>query len=218
MGIFTSRFSAQSGAWDIPVEVVAPFDRANGTCARSQGGMGCKFAPSLWNPVLVSVPARLGFGEGAHDESGTVESGRGVGGGGAGVGAQGGGSGSWGGLLGKLSGGGGGSMGGREELLFYKTGPHPSEWTGYLTRSRDGGTTWSAPHERLPDGIVGPSKNKPLVLPATGALLVPSSRESGRGAPRNWTLVMEESGDGGRTWTRHSPLRFDGNAIQPALW
>ena len=50
-----------------------------------------------------------------------------------------------------------------------------------------------------------------------GALLVPSSRESGRGVPRSWKLVVEESGDGGRTWTKQF-LRFDGNAIQPALW
>lgn len=47
---------------------------------------------------------------------------------------------------------------------------------------------------------------------------VPSSRESGRGVPRSWKLVVEESGDGGRTWTKHGPLRFDGNAIQPAMW
>jgi len=47
---------------------------------------------------------------------------------------------------------------------------------------------------------------------------VPSSRESGRGAPRSWHLTVEESADGGRTWTERGPLRFDGNAIQPVLW
>ena len=201
VAIYTARYSAEAAKWEAPREVVAPFDRANGTCAKSKGGEGCKFSPSVWNPVLASIPLREG-------DSGT---------GGAGDGG-----GSRGGVFGLKTGAGGGGAGekggGREILLFYKTGGHPSEWIGHLARSRDGGRTWSTPHERLPEGFVGPSKNKPLLVPATGSLLVPSSRESGRGVPREWRLVMEETADGGRTWEKRAPMRFDGNAIQPALW
>ncbi len=44
--------------------------------------------------------------------------------------------------------------------LFYKVGPHPSTWWGMLITSTDQGQTWSDPR-RLPDGILGPIKNKP---------------------------------------------------------
>jgi predicted neuraminidase len=49
-------------------------------------------------------------------------------------------------------------------LLFYKVGPSPSKWWGLVISSNDGGRTWSEPR-RLPDGILGPVKNKPVVLP-----------------------------------------------------
>src|SRR5262245_54375879 len=48
-------------------------------------------------------------------------------------------------------------------LLFYKVGPSPRRWWGMLRTSTDGGLTWSAP-QRLPRGILGPAKNKPIVL------------------------------------------------------
>ena len=46
-------------------------------------------------------------------------------------------------------------------LLFYKVGPRPADWWGMLMTSDDGGRTWSKP-QRLPDGILGPIKNKPV--------------------------------------------------------
>src|SRR3954447_18032628 len=46
-------------------------------------------------------------------------------------------------------------------LLFYKVGPTPSSWWGMITESKDGGVTWSKPR-RLPEGILGPIKNKPV--------------------------------------------------------
>src|SRR4051812_40263359 len=48
-------------------------------------------------------------------------------------------------------------------LLFYKVGPDPSGWWGMVMQSADGGSTWSKPR-RLPDGILGPIKNKPVQL------------------------------------------------------
>src|SRR5207249_10482003 len=60
-------------------------------------------------------------------------------------------------------------------LLFYKVGPSPGAWWGMVMTSPDGGQTWSRPR-RLPDGILGPIKNKPVQL-ANGDILCSSSTE-----------------------------------------
>lgn len=95
--------------------------------------------------------------------------------------------------------------------LFFKAGPSPSRWWGLLTASGDSGLTW-APPRRLPDGILGPVKNKPVSLP-DGRLLCPSSTEDG-----GWRVHIEWTPDFGLTWTKTGPLNapkeFD--AIQPA--
>lgn len=82
-------------------------------------------------------------------------------------------------------------------VLFYKVGPSPSKWWGMVMESTDGGKTWGAPR-RLPDGILGPIKNKPVVL-ADGSWLSPSSTE---GNKEGWLTHFERSSDQGRTWTR----------------
>ena len=61
-----------------------------------------------------------------------------------------------------------------ELWLFFKIGSCVADWTGWLTKSRDGGKTWS-PREPLPEGFLGPIKNKPLLL--GDRLLCPSSTE-----------------------------------------
>jgi len=97
-------------------------------------------------------------------------------------------------------------------LLFYKVGPSPSTWWGMLMRSSDHGRTWSAP-VRLPEGIAGPIKNKPVLL-EDGRLLCGSSTED-----RGWRVHMEWTRDGGQTWERTQPL-CDGvmqAAIQPTI-
>ena len=97
-------------------------------------------------------------------------------------------------------------------LLFYKMGPSPSRWWGMLIRSTDGGQTWSAP-QKLPDGILGPIKNKPVELP-DGTLLCPSSTEHS-----GWRVHLERTSDLGLTWTKTGPLN-DGKefgAIQPSI-
>ena len=96
-------------------------------------------------------------------------------------------------------------------LLFHKVGPTPRDWWGMLTKSTDGGQTWPAA-ERLPAGILGPIKNKPIARPG-GVILCPSSSED-----HGWRVHFETTPDLGRTWTRTAPV--DGNgfeAIQPSL-
>ena len=88
-------------------------------------------------------------------------------------------------------------------LLFYKVGPSPSEWWGMVTESDDAGRTWSEPR-RLPDGILGPIKNKPITLP-DGSLLAGSSIEDAP-APPAWRAHFERSTDLGQAWTRSERL------------
>jgi predicted neuraminidase len=102
--------------------------------------------------------------------------------------------------------------------LFYKVGPSPREWWGMARTSRDHGRTW-ANAVRLPDGILGPIKNKPVRL-ADGTILSPSSTESA-GQPTVWRIHFERSTDGGRTWTIVEPASDSSNAaanaIQPSI-
>jgi predicted neuraminidase len=97
-------------------------------------------------------------------------------------------------------------------LLFYKVGPSPRDWWGMAMTSEDGGVSWSKPW-RLPTGILGPIKNKPVEL-ADGALLCPASTEH-----QGWRVHFEATSDGGRTWKATPPVN-DGKefaAIQPSL-
>jgi predicted neuraminidase len=106
--------------------------------------------------------------------------------------------------------------GGAALMLFYKVGPSPSTWWGELRTSTDGGRTWSA-SRRLPDGIFGPIKNKPVQL-ADGTILNPTSDETDT-KPSKWRIYFERSTDGGQTWTK-TPFFNDGvkiGAIQPSI-
>ncbi len=97
-------------------------------------------------------------------------------------------------------------------LLFYKAGPSPSEWWGMLKTSTDNGRTWSEAR-RLPQGILGPIKNKPVQL-ANGDLLCSTSTEDD-----GWRVHFERTSDGGQTWSKTAPLN-DGKtigAIQPSI-
>ncbi|MBW3630725.1 MAG: exo-alpha-sialidase [Gemmatimonadetes bacterium] len=74
------------------------------------------------------------------------------------------------------------------------------------------GRTWSAP-QRLPEGILGPIKNKPIQL-ADGTIVSGSSTEND-----GWRLHFELSHDGGRSWVVTGPLHDPKaiGAIQPTI-
>jgi predicted neuraminidase len=100
---------------------------------------------------------------------------------------------------------------GKEILLFYKVGPSPDTWWGEMKTSYDNGNTWSRSY-RLPEGIYGPVKNKPVLL-GNGVLLCPSSTEN-----EGWRIHMEFTSDSGLKWERTpalNPKRTE--AIQPTL-
>ena len=60
-------------------------------------------------------------------------------------------------------------------LLFYKIGPNPREWWGVVRTSNNFGCSWSSAI-RLPEGILGPIRAKPVELP-DGTLIAGSSSE-----------------------------------------
>jgi predicted neuraminidase len=103
-------------------------------------------------------------------------------------------------------------------MLFYKVGPTPQSWWGMLATSVDGGQTWEQPN-RLPEGIIGPVKNKPVQL-QDGTILCPTSEEApGKDSQQRWTVHFEFTSDHGKTWQRTDPVNdgFEIQAIQPSI-
>ncbi|KAA3657924.1 MAG: sialidase, partial [Calditrichaeota bacterium] len=90
-------------------------------------------------------------------------------------------------------------------MLFYKVGPSPREWWGMLVISDDGGNTWSEP-QKLPGGILGPIKNKPVQL-ANDDFLCPTSTEHD-----GLKVQIERTTDLGQTWTTTGDIN-DGKKI-----
>ena len=105
-----------------------------------------------------------------------------------------------------------------ELALFYKVGPNPRAWWGMVRTSTDEGRTWGDAR-RLPDGILGPVKNKPVRL-ADGTIIAPSSTETPE-TPSTWRVHFERSRDGGATWSVSRPPRARRgspiDAIQPSI-
>jgi len=96
-------------------------------------------------------------------------------------------------------------------MLFYKVGPNPREWWGMLKISEDGGRSWSEGC-RLPEDILGPIKNKPVLIDQT--LICPSSTEND-----GWRIHMELTRDMGKTWEIIGPVneREPYHVIQPTI-
>jgi len=101
---------------------------------------------------------------------------------------------------------------GGDLLLYYKVGPSPAKWKGWLIRSKDGGVSWSKP-VALPEGFLGPIKNQPVAL-ANGALICPTSVEGD-----GWKIHFELTRDGGKTYQMAGavPAAADLKAIQPTI-
>lgn len=101
-------------------------------------------------------------------------------------------------------------------MLFYKVGPNPEQWWGELKTSTDGGKSWSVA-TKLPDGLLGPIKNKPVQL-ANGDIICPTSTETHEQMSK-WSVHFEHSSDLGKTWQKIGPVN-DGvkiQAIQPSI-
>jgi len=95
--------------------------------------------------------------------------------------------------------------------LYFKIGFDIQSWQGWRVVSKDGGKTWSR-RERLPEGIYGPIKNKPILN--NGRIISPTSDERD-----GWKLYFELSDDMGKTWRRTAYVEADKGvkAIQPTI-
>ncbi len=106
-------------------------------------------------------------------------------------------------------------------MLFYKVGDDEPEWWGEYKTSSDEGKTWSKAI-RLPDGFLGPIKNKPIQL-SDDCILSPSSIEyykiQNNDTSEVWLTHLELTSDLGKTWKKIGPLNDgkDFNVIQGSL-
>ncbi|MDB4666181.1 exo-alpha-sialidase [Akkermansiaceae bacterium] len=94
-------------------------------------------------------------------------------------------------------------------MLFFKVGPNPREWWGELMLSHDRGRSFQ-PAQRLPEGIDGPVRSKPIRL-KDGTMLCPSSTEH----DDEWRFHFEKLNDG--KWSRFEPQQQLFQVIQPTL-
>lgn len=95
--------------------------------------------------------------------------------------------------------------------LFYKVGPDPTSWWGMLKSSDDQGRNWSEAR-RLPEKMLGPVRNKPLLVHGD-RLVCPSSTEHD-----GWRIHMELSDPEGRNWRLATMAGGDpAEVIQPTL-
>ena len=103
----------------------------------------------------------------------------------------------------------------RNGLLFlhYKVGSSPRGWWAVVKSSADNGNTWS-PARKLPNGFLGPIKNKPIQL-KNGDILYPSSIESEN--DNTWRVHLEKSDSIGNNWQRIEIDCDSFNVIQPTL-
>jgi predicted neuraminidase len=102
-------------------------------------------------------------------------------------------------------------------LLFFKVGPSPREWWGEMMVSYDRGRTFTR-RRRLPEGIDGPVRCKPILL-ADGATLLCGSSTEYDGWRVHFESVSLVDGQPSRTWTRVGPINdaSEFNAIQPTF-
>ena len=88
-----------------------------------------------------------------------------------------------------------------ELWLFFKIGKSVKDWTGWLVKSHDGGKTWSE-KEHLPQGFLGPVKNKPEWV--DGRLLCASSTEN-----NGWKIHFEIYHPDSKMWKYVGPIEAE---------
>lgn len=102
-------------------------------------------------------------------------------------------------------------------ILFFKVGPNPRQWWGEMMISYDRGRTFRN-RQRLPEGIDGPVRCKPILLNDGTTLLCGSSTEYD-----GWRVHFESvsliDGFANGTWKRLGPINdaSEFNAIQPTF-
>ncbi|WP_404308390.1 exo-alpha-sialidase [Neorhodopirellula lusitana] len=102
-------------------------------------------------------------------------------------------------------------------LLFFKVGPRPHSWWGEVMVSCDRGRTFTD-RKRLPEGIDGPVRCKPILLDDGKTLLCGSSTEN-----EGWRVHFEKinllDGELSGDWKRIGPISDgqDFSAIQPTI-
>jgi predicted neuraminidase len=101
-------------------------------------------------------------------------------------------------------------------MLFFKVGPDPRNWWGEVVVSYDAGRSFRD-RRRLPEGMDGPVRCKPLLL-SNGNLLCPSSTEHGN----DWRFHFEtlnnfDHPELGNSWARMEPAEQPFQVIQPSL-
>ncbi|MEM2886083.1 MAG: sialidase family protein [Thermoproteota archaeon] len=102
--------------------------------------------------------------------------------------------------------------------LFYKVGFSPESWSGTHMFSRNDGIDWSEPL-RMPAGLVGPAKNKPITM-SNGEVICGSSVESYK-AWACWVEIFRwQKWEDWRSWKKFGPIYYEGvmeGVIQPSI-
>ena len=96
-------------------------------------------------------------------------------------------------------------------ILFYKVGPVEIKWWGMYKISKDGGKSWSSA-VKIPYNLLGPIKNKPVVLD-NETIIYPTSIET----KQNWKVYLETSDQDLNNWKKIDIDNNGFNAIQPAI-
>jgi predicted neuraminidase len=97
--------------------------------------------------------------------------------------------------------------------LHYKVGPNPREWKALYKWSANNGKSWSKAIA-LPDGYLGPIKNKPVQL-TSGDILYPSSTESLD--EKQWRIHLEKTDAQLKHWEQIAIDCDTFQTIQPSI-